>query len=232
MPFDSNSTKILSNKILSSLSEKTTKSLKNKLVTFDLKYGEKLYETGDVIDHVFFPDTGMISILATLGGETMLEVGIVGYDGVVGLATFLGSPVSKNRAVVQGQGFAQKMKTADFLKACTKSPELTKLLQHYAQILMTQISQSAVCYRYHKVEQRLARWLLISADYMQSAEFRLTQDFLSHMLGVRREGVTNAAGHLQKQEMISYSRGNISIIDRNALEKASCPCYAILKQNN
>ncbi|MEP6947263.1 MAG: Crp/Fnr family transcriptional regulator, partial [Acidobacteriota bacterium] len=189
MPLDSTSTKIRSNTILSSLSEKAAKSINSKLVPFELKYGEKIYEAGDVVEHVYFPDRGMISLLATLGGESLLEVGIVGFDGVLGLSTFLGSPESPNRTVVQGQGVAQKMKAADFLNACSKFPELTKQLHHYTQVLMTQISQSAVCYRFHKVEQRLARWLLISADYMLSDEFRVTQDFLSHMLGVRREGV-------------------------------------------
>ncbi len=232
MPFDLGFKKVLSNKILASLSEKESKNLKTKLQPFELNFGEKIYEAGDTIDNVYFPDSGIISILATLGGESVLEVGIVGFEGVVGLSTFLGAPISKNRAVVQGEGVAQKIKTADFLTVCGQSPELAKLLQHYAHSLMTQISQSAVCYRFHRIEARLARWLLMTADCMLSDEFRLTQDFLSHMLGVRREGVTKAASHLQKQKIISYSRGNITIINRKALENASCQCYGLLKLNN
>ncbi len=231
MPFDVGSKKVRSNNLLAALPEKESKRIKSKLEPFELNFGEKIYEAGDTIENVYFPDTGIVSILATLGGESVLEVGIVGFEGVVGLSTFLGSPESRNRAVVQGQGVAQKMKTSDFLAACSKNPELTKLLQHYAQSLMTQISQSAVCYRFHKLEARLARWLLMSADGMRSDEFRLTQDFLSHMLGVRREGVTKAASHLQTQDVIRYSRGKLEILDRKALERASCPCYAILKQN-
>lgn len=232
MPFDTRPKTVLSNRILAGLSEKDHTLFKNKLEPFELNFGEKIYEGGDVIDNVYFPDSGIISLLATLGGESVLEVGIVGFDGVVGLSAFLGVPKSETRAMVQGQGVAQRMKTAHFLAACGKSPKLTQLLQLYAQRLMKQISQSAVCYRFHTIEERLARWLLMSADCMVSDEFQLTHEFLSHMLGVRREGVTKAASHLQKQAVIHYTRGKIEILNRKALEKTSCPCYAILKQNN
>lgn len=231
MSFDAAPKKVLSNKILAALSDKESKQIKSKLERFDLKFGEHIYEPGNVIDDVYFPESGMVSILASLGGESVLEVGIVGFEGMVGLSSFLGTSKSRNQAVVQGQGVAQKIKTSDFLAVCGKSPALTQLLQRYAHSLMTQISQSAVCYRFHKIEARLARWLLMSSDCMRSDEFSLTQDFLSHMLGVRREGVTKAASNLQKQAIISYTRGKINILDRKALEKTSCPCYAILKQN-
>ena len=232
MPFDTKPKTVLSNRILAELSEKDHTLFKNKLEPFELNFGEKIYDGGDVIDNVYFPDSGIISLLATLGGESVLEVGIVGFDGVVGLSAFLGVPKSETRVIVQGQGVAQKMKTAHFLAACGKSPKLTQMLQLYAQRLMKQISQSAVCYRFHTIEERLARWLLMCSDCMLSDEFQLTHHFLSNMLGVRREGVSNAAGNLQKQGMIKYSRGNIKILDRKALKKTSCPCYAILKQNN
>ena len=231
MSFDAAPKKVLSNKLLAALPDKESKQIKSKLESFDLNFGENIYEAGDVIENIYFPDRGIVSILATLGGESVLEVGIVGFEGVVGLSTFLGTREAQHRAVVQGEGVAQKMKTGDFLSVCGKNPGLTKLLQHYAQSLIMQISQSAVCYRFHKIEARLARWLLMSADRMVSDEFRLTQDFLSHMLGVRREGVTKAAGQLQKQEIIRYTRGKINILNRKALENTSCPCYAILKQN-
>ncbi len=231
MPFDLTLKKPPGNHILAALPEKASKRLAKKLKPFDLIFGEKIYEAGDAIDTVYFPDSGIISLLATLGGESVLEVGIVGFEGVVGLSTFLGFPKSHNRAVVQGEGIAQTIETADFLAECDAIPELSQLLRRYAQSLMTQISQSAVCYRFHKLEARLARWLLMTADCMVSESFRLTQDFLSHMIGVRREGVTKAASHLQKQGIIRYSRGQIEILNRKSLEEASCPCYAILKQN-
>ena len=219
------------NHILASLPEKESKRITNKLKPFDLIFGEKIYEAGETIDSVYFPDSGIVSLLATLGGESVLEVGIVGFDGIVGLSAFLGPLKSRGRAIVQGEGVAQKMTAANFLDECEASPALSKLLRQYTHSLLAQIAQSAVCYRFHKIEARLARWLLMTADCMISEEFRLTQEFLSYMLGVRREGVTNAASHLQKQDIIHYRRGNIEILDRKSLEAASCPCYAILKQN-
>ena len=198
---------------------------------FELNFGETIYEAGDVIENVYFPDRGIISLLATLGAESVLEIGIVCREGVVGLSSFLGAPKSRNRAIMQSQGIAQMMKTFDFLAVCEKSPQLSQLLKHYAQSLMSQISQSAVCYRFHKIDARLARWLLMTADCMVSDEFQLTHNFLSHMLGVRREAVSNAANDLQKRGIIQYSRGNIKILERKALEGMSCPCYGILKNN-
>ena len=231
MSLNSTAQKPLGNHILASLPEKESKRITNKLSPFDLIFGENIYEAGDAIDNVYFPDSGIISLLATLGGESVLEVGIVGVDGVVGLSAFLGTLKSRGRAIVQGEGVAQKMTTANFLDECEASPALSKLLRQYTHSLLTQIAQSAVCYRFHKIDARLARWLLMTADCMISEEFRLTHDFLSYMLGVRREGVSNAASQLQKQGIIHYSRGNIEILDRKSLEAAACPCYAILKQD-
>ena len=129
---------------------------------------------------------------------------------------------------MQGDGIAHRIKTADFLDECRASPELTRMLLNFTRSLMLQISQCAVCFRFHQIEERLARWLLMSADRMDSNEFHMTQQTLSHMLGVRREGVTKAASHLQKLGIIQYSRGNIHILDRPQLEAAACACYAIL----
>jgi len=148
---------------------------------------------------------------------------------MVGLGVFLGVKTSNNRAIVQGKGFAMKMEVEDFLTECTSGDSLHRLLQRYTHSLLTQVSQSAVCYRFHLIEARLARWLLMTSDRMRTSEFRLTQEFLSNMLGVRREAVNKAAVTLQQQQLISYSRGNISIINRAELEKTSCLCYAIIK---
>ncbi|CAN5582862.1 Crp/Fnr family transcriptional regulator [soil metagenome] len=194
-----------------------------------LNYGENIYERGDVIGDVYFPNSGIISLLAAIEDSAMLEVGIVGNEGMIGLSVFLGVETSNNRAIVQGTGSAMKMKTADFLKECSRGGELPKILRRFTHSLMAQISQSAVCFRFHQVEARLARWLLMTADRMQSNEFQITQDFLANMLGVRREAVNQSAVILHKHNLISYHRGKMQILDRAKLEKTSCLCYDIIK---
>ena len=229
MSLDSQSIKPLGNKILSALPEKDLTRIKTKLEPFDLVFGATINVPNQLADYIYFPDSGIISLLGTLGEGANLEIGIVSRDGAVPLCPFLGTPSSPVKAVVQGNGIAQRIKTADLLEECSLTPQLTTMLLHFTRSLMLQISQCAICFRFHKLEERLARWLLMSADCMVSNEYQLTHEFLSHMLGVRREGVTNAATHLQKQGVIQYTRGKIKILDRKALEQASCPCYAILK---
>ena len=224
-------TKILSgNQILASLPAADLKRISAKLTPFELRFGEIIYEAGTPIDSVYFPDSGLVSLLATLNGSSVLEIGVVSREGVVGLSAFLGTMKSRNRALVQGEGHARSMKTTDFLEECQSTPKLAETLRHYTQTLIAQISQSAICYRFHKIDARLARWLLVTADCMRADEFRLTQEFLSFMLGVRREAITNAAHRMQGQEVINYSRGKIQILNRNALESAACVCYSIIKE--
>ena len=194
-----------------------------------LNYGENIYESGDVIGNVYFPNSGIISLLASIEDSAMLEVGIVGNEGMVGLPVFLGVEITNNRAVVQDKGVAMKIKTADFLKECDSGGALPKILQRFTHSLMAQISQSAVCFRFHQVEARLARWLLMTADRMESNDFHITQDFLANMLGVRREAVNQSAVILQKQNLIQYTRGQMEILDRAKLEKTSCHCYDVIK---
>ncbi len=161
--------------------------------------------------------------------EWRLEIGMVGPEGMVGTALALGVGVSPVRALVQGAGPAMRMKSARFLKELRQSPRLQQVLLRYSHALMAQIAQTAACNRFHVVQERLARWLLMTRDRVQSKNFHLTQEFLSHMLGVRREGVTKAAGQLQERKLIEYSRGDIRILDQRGLEAASCSCYRIVR---
>lgn len=219
----------VANRILAALPAEEYARLFPKLKQFALIYGENIYERDEIIRHIYFPGSGIISLLAAVEDVATLEVGIVGNEGMVGLPVFLGVKTSNTRAIVQGAGLAMKMKTADFQAECKNDGALPRLLQRYTHSLLTQVSQSAVCYRFHLIEARLARWLLMTADRMQADEFQLTQEFLSNMLGVRREAVNKSAVTLQQQQLISYSRGNLSIINRANLEKASCLCYGIIK---
>ncbi len=217
------------NRILASLSATNYQQLIPKLKRFDLIFGENIYEINDVISHVYFPEIGIISLLSAVGERSTLEVGIIGNEGMVGVAVFLGVKTSGNVALVQGVGSALRMTTADFLEECNHQGELPAILQRFTHSLMTQITQSAVCYRFHRIEERLARWLLMTSDRMQSDKFQITQDFLSNMLGVRREAVNKSATILQQQQLISYSRGSLEIINRKGLESATCLCYNIIK---
>jgi CRP-like cAMP-binding protein len=217
------------NRLLAALPALELTLLLPKLREISLNYTETIYEAGDVIRHVYFPNSGIISLLSAVEKRAVLEVGIVGNEGFVGLPVFLGVETSNNRAIVQGEGAAWEMKTEDFLALCRNGGTLSRLLQRYTHSLLTQISQSAACNRFHPIEARLARWLLMTCDRMGSNEFKITQEFLSNMLGVRREGVSKSATNLQQNGLISYSRGKLSILDRAALEAVSCSCYEIIK---
>ena len=217
------------NRLLAALPAEEFRQLLPKLEEIPLTYNKTLYEPGEVIDYVYFPESGIVSLLAAIEKSATLEVGLVGSEGIVGLPVFLGVGTSKNLAIVQGAGKAMRISTGDFKAACKAQSALTALLQRYTHSLLTQVSQSAVCYRFHLVEARLARWLLMTADRMRSNEFEITQRFLSNMLGVRREAVNKAAGILQKQQLLSYHRGLLKILDRAALETVACVCYGIIR---
>lgn len=217
------------NRLLAALPKAEYQRLLPKLEPFTLVFGEVIYEPGDVIRNVYFPTSGIISLLAAVEDRATLEVGIVGREGMVGLPEFMGVKISNNRAVVQGAGAAMRMKATAFRNECENGGSFPRLLRRYTHSRMTQIAQGAACNRFHPIDARLARWLLMTRDRMGSDEFRLTQEFLSNMLGVRREGVNKAAGALQQQNLISYSRGNLSILDRVRLETIACHCYGIIK---
>jgi CRP-like cAMP-binding protein len=219
----------VANRLLAALTKKEYQQLLPRLETVTLTFGDILFEPGDTIRHVYFPNNSIVSLLSAVGERQHLEVGIVGNEGMAGLPVFMGVSKSRTRGLVQGEGSAMRMKVAALRKETSNGSSLHKLLHRYTHALMTQISQTAACNRFHHVNQRLARWLLMTHDRIEGDEFRLTQEFLSQMLGVRREGVTLAAGILQKQKLISYSRGRIRILDRAGLERASCQCYAMVK---
>jgi len=215
----------ISNNVLAALPAPAYRALHAALEPVQLEFGEILYEAGQAIDCVYFPNDSLVSLLTVVDGRSALEVGLVGYEGMVGVPLALGSRVSPVRALVQGAGSALRMGAARFRREFARSPPLQRALYRYLDSLMAQITQTAACNRFHVVEARLARWLLMTSDRVRSAEFRLTHEFLSHMLGVRRVGVTEAATALQRRKLIAYSRGRIGILDRRGLEAASCACY-------
>lgn len=217
------------NRLLAALPSKEYKNLLSKSETVPLIYGENIYEPGDVVRHVYFPETGIISLLSSVGNDSSIEVGIVGSEGLAGLSVFLGLKTSANVAVVQGAGSALRIKAGDFRTACRESSKLVACIHRFIHSLMTQVSQAAACNRFHPIEARLARWLLMTQDRMHAEEFQITQEFLSNMLGVRREAVNKAAGNLHRRELISYSRGNLKVNNRQGLESMACACYAIIK---
>ncbi|MBA3513997.1 MAG: Crp/Fnr family transcriptional regulator [Pyrinomonadaceae bacterium] len=200
------------------------------LVPFSL--GEVIYESGAEMQNVFFPTTSHVSLLYTMINGATAEMGLVGNEGVVGISLFMGGDTTPNRAVVQGAGDALKLQAKAMREEFSRGSEFQLLLLRYTQALITQISQTAVCNRLHTVEQRLCRWLLMTRDRAQSDKLQMTHEFISNMLGVRREGVTNSAHGLQQRGLISYVRGQIQIIDREGLESCACECYAVVKKEH
>jgi len=217
------------NRLLATLTTKEYKRLLPKLKTVSLVLGEVLYEPGAVIKYVYFPNDSIISLISELSENSLLEVGMVGNEGMAGLAVFMGVNSSSTRALVQGAGTAMRMSSAAVRTEASQLGDFHHLLHRYSHSLLTQVSQSSACNRFHFVDARLARWLLMTKDRLGAEEFPLTQEFLSSMLGVRREGVSKAAGALQAAKLIRYSRGMITILNRRGLEAKSCQCYAIIK---
>jgi len=195
-----------------------------------LELGHALYESGDLQGYVFFPTTAIISLLYVMEDSSSAEIAIVGNEGLVGLALFMGGESTTNRAVVQSAGLGYRLKGSLLKVEFVKGGDLQHLLLLYTQALITQMAQTAVCNRHHNLEQQLCRWLLLSLDRLPSNELTMTQELIANMLGVRREGVTEAAGHLQKAGLINYSRGRITVLDRPKLEKRVCECYAVVKR--
>jgi CRP-like cAMP-binding protein len=215
----------MSNHLLAALPRAQYRALLPRLTPVSLEFGDVLHEQGRPIREVYFPTASMVSLLTLVDGHLALEVGMVGREGMVGVALTLGSANSPVRGLVQGAGPALRMDAKHFREALEASPALQRGLQHYTGTLISQISQTAGCNRFHVVEQRLARWLLMTRDRVRSGEFRLTHEFLSQMLGVRRVGVTEAASALQRRKLIEYRRGNIRISDPAGLQAAACACY-------
>lgn len=217
------------NHVLAALPRPAYRRMLTGLEAIQLNYGQVLYEPEGRIHHVYFPVDSLVSLLTAVDKTRTLEVGMVGNEGMVGMPMVLGIGVSAVRALVQGSGTAMRMTAARFLAEFRKSIPLQRALFRYTHLLMAQVSQTAACNRFHKSDARLARWLLMTSDRLHTGEFRLTHEFLAHMLGVRRVGVTHAAGVLERMKLIHYSRGNIIILDRKRLEAAACACYRIVK---
>ena len=199
-----------------------------KLVTLPL--GKVLYESGDTLRHIYFPIDSIVSLLYVLKNGESAEIAVVGNDGAIGVALFMGGETTTNRAIVQSAGSAYQLTGARLKEEFQRHGETLHILLRYTQALLTQMAQTAVCNRHHTVDQQLCRWLLLSLDRLSASELVMTQELIAGMLGVRREGVTEAAGKLQKLGVIKYSRGHIKVLDRPRLEQLSCECYAVVKK--
>lgn len=195
----------------------------------NLTLGQVLYESGQKLEHVYFPTNSIISLLYVMENGASAEIAIVGNEGILGISLFMGGETTPSRAVVQSAGSGYRLKGALLKSEFNRAGPVQRLLLRYTQALITQMAQTAVCNRHHTVEQQLCRWLLLSLDRLASNELTMTQELIANMLGVRREGVTEAACKLQHAGLIKYSRGKITVIDRPKLEKCSCECYEVVK---
>jgi len=195
-----------------------------------LPLGKALYESGDTLRHVYFPTDAIVSLLYVMANGASAEIAVVGNEGLVGVALFMGGESTTSRAIVQSAGHAYRLLGKRFKDEVNRHSELLNLMLHYTQALITQMAQTAVCNRHHTIDQQLCRWLLLSMDRLSGDQLNMTQELIANMLGVRREGVTDAAGRLQRLRVINYSRGHIKVLDRPRLEQLSCECYAVVKK--
>jgi CRP-like cAMP-binding protein len=220
------------NGLLAALSAVELKRIRRQLELVDLPLGKILYEPGRVLEHVYFPVDCIISLLYVLENGSSAEIAVVGNEGVVGISLFMGGETTPSRAIVQSAGVAYRLPSAKMMAEFTRGGTIQHLLLRYTQALITQMTQTAVCNRHHSVDQQLCRWLLLSIDRLASPELRMTQELIANMLGVRREGVTEAAGKLQHAGVISYRRGHIKVLDRTKLEGLSCECYEVVRRES
>jgi len=220
------------NRLLAALPEKEYKHCFEKMERVELTYGVTIYKSGAAIRHVYFPESGIVSLLSTVNDTMTLEVGIVGSEGMIGLPVFLGVKNSNNLALVQGAGHALRMTTKDFLDSCLSGEEMSRVLKRFTHSLMTQTAQSAACNRFHAIDSRMARWLLMTHDRMKTGAFQITQEFLSNMVGVRREAVSKAAKGFQQRGLIEYNRGTLMILDIKGVKEIACECYEIISRNH
>lgn len=217
------------NHLLASLPVDEWKRWQPQLELVGMPLGEVLYEAGGTMSHVYFPTTAIVSLLYVMENGASAEIAVVGNEGIVGIALFMGGESTPSRAVVQSAGSGFRLK-AQAVKEEFNRPPVLHLLLRYTQALITQMAQTAACNRHHSLDQQLCRWLLLSLDRLPGVELVMTQELISNMLGVRREGVTESALKLQKAGLIRYARGRITVVDRPGIEKRSCECYAVVKK--
>jgi CRP-like cAMP-binding protein len=218
------------NRLLAALPEAEWARWQPHLELVNMPLGKVLYESGGKLSHVYFPTTAIVSLLYVMEDGSTAEIAVVGHDGVVGVSLFMGGESTTSRAVVQSAGCGYRLKSSLMMQEFNRGGPVLHLLLRYTQALITQMAQTAVCNRHHSLDQQLCRWLLLSLDRLQSYELDITQELIASMLGVRREGVTEAAGNLQKDGLIRYRRGHITVLDRAGLERRSCECYAVVKK--
>lgn len=218
------------NHLLAPLPESARKRLFPFLEPVTLELGDVLYESGDRLPYVYFPTDSIVSLMYVMENGASAEISVVGNEGVVGIAVFMGGASTTSRAVVQSAGSAYRLTGNRVNDEFKRSSEVRHLMLLYTQALLTQMAQTAVCNRHHTIDQQLARWLLLSLDRLADDEVSMTQELIANMLGVRREGVTNAAMKLQRLGVIKYNRGHIRVLDRPRLEELTCECYAVVKR--
>src|ERR1019366_5111807 len=218
------------NQLLNALSPAARERLYSHLELVEMPLGKVLYEFGDVLRHVYFPTDSIVSLLYVMEDGASAKIAVVGNEGLIGVALFRGGETTTNRAIVQSAGYAYRLLGQKLKDEFHRNGAMQILLLRYTQALLTQMAQTAVCNRHHSVDQQLCRWLLLSLDRLSSNELTMTQELIANMLGVRREGVTEAAGKVQKLGVIHYNRGHITVLDRPRLEQLCCECYAVVKK--
>jgi CRP-like cAMP-binding protein len=218
------------NHLLAALSAEMQRRLFPHLELVSLPLGKVLYESGDTLRHVYFPTNAIVSLLYVMESGASAEISVVGNDGLIGIALFMGGESTPSRGIVQSAGYAYRLLGQRLKDEFNRHGELLQLMLRYTQALITQMAQTAVCNRHHSIDQQLCRWLLLSMDRLPNNQLTMTQELIANMLGVRREGVTDAAGKLQELGVIEYNRGHITILDRPRLEQLSCECYAVVKK--
>ncbi|MFT6154548.1 MAG: CRP-like cAMP-binding protein [Bermanella sp.] len=217
------------NYLLSALHEEALDRILPHLELVEMPLGKVIFESGQIMKHVYFPTDCIVSLLYELVNGESAEIAVVGHEGLVGIAVFMGGESTPSRAIVQSGGFAYRLNAAKIKQEFNLHGETLFLILRYIQSLIAQMTQTAVCNRHHSIHQQLCRWLLLSLDRLNGNELIMTQELIANMLGVRREGVTDAAGKLQKIGAIEYRRGHITVLDRKMLEKLSCECYKVVK---
>ncbi len=218
------------NRLLAALQPQEYQRLTANLELVPMPLGEVLYESGNQLHSVYFPTTAIVSLLYVMVDGSSAEIAVVGNEGIIGVALFMGGETMPNRAVVQSAGYGYRLKGKLLKEEFYRSGKMQHLLLRYTQSLLTQMAQTAVCNRHHSLDQQLCRWLLMSLDRLPTNELVMTQELIANMLGVRREGVTEAAGNLQRAGLIKYSRGHITVIDRAGLEARVCECYGVVNR--